>query len=164
MHALKYTGAILPLSAIPSLVSYNFNQTYLVIGSDYYNVVLGNLTTSMTENSTTTVVCDDCFLQSCTRRLFLSMKMDRSCGLRVFSKAIHLSAHIPGIPCCQPQQPPHRKYSNIFSPHIPTRAVLKLHSSSTTPTGSASCGGTTYAVQPGDTCTSISLSQGIGTF
>uniref|UniRef100_A0A093Y3I5 Uncharacterized protein n=1 Tax=Talaromyces marneffei PM1 TaxID=1077442 RepID=A0A093Y3I5_TALMA len=56
------TGAILPLSAIPSLVSYNFNQTCLVSGSDYCNIVLRNLTASISDNSTTTVVCDDCFL------------------------------------------------------------------------------------------------------
>lgn len=58
------TGATLPISAIPSLVSFNFNQTCLVSGSEYCNVVLGNLTASLTDNSTTTVVCDDCYLRT----------------------------------------------------------------------------------------------------
>ncbi|KUL81276.1 hypothetical protein ZTR_10505, partial [Talaromyces verruculosus] len=138
------TGAILPLSAIPSLVSYNFNQTCLVSGSDYCNVILGNLTASMTDNSTTTVVCDDCFLQT----LYNEAVFEYGDGPLVRSQSLFQS---------------YTSQCSYTGYTLPPTATTTT-SSSTTPTSPANCGGTTYAVQPGDTCTSISLSQGIGTF
>ncbi|GKZ33625.1 hypothetical protein AbraIFM66950_003534 [Aspergillus brasiliensis] len=58
------SGATLPLSSIPSSLSYNFNQTCLTSSGEYCNMVLGNLTASLADNTTATVICDDCYLLS----------------------------------------------------------------------------------------------------
>ncbi|KAL4860360.1 hypothetical protein BDV12DRAFT_191745 [Aspergillus spectabilis] len=112
------TGAVLPVSAVPSLISYNFNQTCLVSGSDYCNVVLGDLTASLTDSSTDAVVCNDCYLMT------------------LYNEALY-------------------EYGD--GPLARSESLFQSYTSR--------CSYTGYMLPPtsGDTCRSISLSQGIGT-
>ncbi|KAJ5936334.1 hypothetical protein N7454_005632 [Penicillium verhagenii] len=145
---LDDTGTTLPLSAIPSVISFNFNQICLMSGDDYCNIVLGNMTASLSDNSTDTVICDDCYLLT----LYNEALFAYGDGPLVRSESVFQSY----ISQCS--------YTGYTLPPTTTNSLTSTSVPGSAIPTSTSCSGTTYSIQAGDTCTSISLSEGIGTF
>ncbi|OJZ87904.1 carbohydrate-binding module family 50 protein [Aspergillus luchuensis CBS 106.47] len=115
----------------------------------YCNTVLGNLTASLTEKSSATVICDDCYLLS----LYNEALFEYGDGPLVRSSSLFQS------------YTSHCSYTGYTLPPTTTTTLLSSYiatSASATAT-TAGCSGLSYAIQSGDTCTSISLSEGIGT-
>ncbi|KAL2841765.1 hypothetical protein BJX68DRAFT_270950 [Aspergillus pseudodeflectus] len=137
-------GTELPISEIASTLAFEFQQTCLQSEGQYCNIVLGNITQHGGDE------CNKCLLL----KLRSEAQYPYGSGPDVYSSvypSFTSSCGFTGYPVTVTPTPVPSSTPSASSSAIPTAT-------------STSCAGTTYKIQPNDTCNSISLGQNIATF
>ncbi|KAL2819385.1 hypothetical protein BJX63DRAFT_418760 [Aspergillus granulosus] len=138
-------GTDLPISEIASSLAFEFQQTCLRNGDQYCNIVLGNITQNGGDK------CNKCLLL----KLRAEAQYPYGSGPDIYSSAypsFTSACGFTGFPVTATPTP------------VPSSSGIPSSSSAIPTPTSSSCAGTTYKIQEGDTCTSISQSQNIATF